>query len=296
MKSQVKKLDKLKRILEVEVSEDMVREDKNNVYRELAKSLKVPGFRPGNAPLEMVEKHHKKTLEEEFLKKMVPSYYSKALEENGIVPIGLPRIYDVNFGRKLSFSAEIEVKPDIQLREEEYKNIKVKVKEVKVEEIEIDKIITQLKENIKKIVKKDYSDDDIARWAGYSSKSFLRQAVRTEIFLDKLRSYRRSVEDTVIEALTKRINTEVPATLVGEQQERLFNQEILNLKTRGAKEEDIKKYENDIRDKMKSVSQKQIKLYYILEAIAAKESLTVDEHNLTESVLGFVLGCAQYSS
>lgn len=294
MKSQVKKLDKLKRILEVEVGAEKIREDKNNVYKELARSFKIPGFRPGNAPLEMVEKHHKKILDEEFLKKMVPSYYSKALEENGLVPVGMPRIYNVNFDAELSFSAEFEVKPDIQLKDEDYKNIKIKAKEVKVEEIEIDKIITQLKDNIKKIVKKDYSDDEIAKWAGYPSKSLLRDAIRTEILLDKMRSYRRNVENSVIEELTRRIKTEVPQTLVNQQQERLFEEEITNLRTRGVKEEDIKKYENDIRDKMKSISQKQVKLYYILEAIAKKESLSVDEDNLTESVMGFVLSCAQY--
>jgi len=54
--------------------------------------------------------------------------------------------------------------------------------------------------------------------------------------------------------------------------------------------------ENDIKDKMKTISQKQVKLYYILEAIAKKESLDTDERNLTESVMGFVLSCAQYSA
>ena len=296
MKSQVKKLDKLKRILEVEVGEGTIREDKNNVYKELAKNFKVPGFRPGNAPLEMVEKHHRKVLDEEFLKKMIPLYYSKALEENGLIPVGMPRIYDVNFDTKLSFSAEIEVKPLIQPKEEDYKNIKIKTKEVKVEEIEIDKIITQLKENIKKIVKKDYSDDYIAKWMGYYSKDFLRDAIRTEVLLDKLHAYHRDVENTIIEALTERIKAEIPQTLVNQQQERLFNQEIMNLRAKGVKEDDIKRYENDIKDKMKTISQKQVKLYYILEAIAKKESLDTDEHNLTESVMGFVLSCAQYSA
>ena len=294
MKSQVKKLDKLKRVVEVEVSENRIREDKNNVYKELARNFKVPGFRPGNAPLEMVEKHHKKVFDEEFLKKMVPFYYSKALEKNGIIPVGMPRIYDVNFGTRLSFSAELEVKPDIQLKEEDYKNIKIKAKEVKVEEIEIDKIITQLKDNIGKVTKKDCSDDYIAKWMGYSSKDFLRGAIRTEILLDKLHAYRRNVENTIIEALTERIRTEIPQTLVNQQQERLFNREIMSLREKGVKEDDIKKYENDIKDKMKSISQKQVKLYYILEAIAQKESLEADERNLTESVMGFVLSCARY--
>ena len=295
MKSQVKKVDKLKRVIDVEVGEDKIREDKNNVYKELAKNLKVPGFRPGNAPLEMVEKYHKKVLDEKFLKKMIPSYYYEALKANGLVPVDVPRIYNVNFDTKLSFSAEVEVEPDIQLKEEDYKNIKIKSKEVKVEEIEVDKVITQLKDNIKKVTGKDCSDDDIAKWSGYPSKDFLRKVIRTEILLDKFYSYRTDIENAVVETLIKRVKTEVPQTLVNQQQEKLFNQEVANLKARGVKEEDIKKYENALKDKIRVLSQKQVKIHYILEAIAKKESLNVDEKGLVESAMGLVLSCAQYS-
>ncbi len=296
MKSEVKKLDRLKRTLKIEISEGTVLKDKGDIYKQLAGGFKIPGFRPGNAPLELVEKYHKKAFEEEFLRKMIPSYYSKALEGNKIIPVSSPRIYDVDFsGGKLSFSAEFEVRPDIELKDEDYKGIKVKAKAAKVEEIEVDKFITQMNNGIEKITKRDYCDEDIAKWAGYASKESFREAVRSEIFLDKLRSQHISIESAVMKELMERIKLEVPQAVVKSQEEQLFNQEVSGLRAKGIKDEDIKKYENEIKEKVKSLSVRQVKLYYILEAIAKKESLNVNEHNLTEAVMGFILSCAQYS-
>ncbi len=296
MKTEVKKLDRLKRVLRIEVEEENVARDKNEIYKKLSRDLKVPGFRTGTAPLEIVEKHYKKFLEEEFLKHAIPDYYSRALKENGLTPVGLPKIYDVVFSNKgLSFSAEFEVKPQLEVKDEDYKNIKIKNRKIKVEEIEVEKLITQLKENVKKIVKKDYTDDDLAKWAGYPSKDSLREAIRAEIFVNKIRAQRNEIENTIAEELIKRVKVEIPHSLLKEQEEHLLRQEMVNLQRQGVEEKDIKKYEDDIRKKISKIAEKQIKLYYIFEAIARKESLEVNERNLSEAVMGFVLSRANYT-
>ena len=69
MRTEVKKINRLKRILKVEVEGDVLLKDKKEIYKELSKELSVPGFRKGNAPLEVVEKHYKRFLEEAFLKR-----------------------------------------------------------------------------------------------------------------------------------------------------------------------------------------------------------------------------------
>ncbi len=295
MRTEIKKLNRLKRVLKVEVEEDVLLKDKKEIYKELSKELNVPGFRKGSAPLEVVEKHYKKFLEETFLKRIIPSYYSQALEKNELKAVGLPRIYDVDFREKgLSFYAEFEVKPHLELKDEDYKNIKVKVKKTEVEGIEIEKLITQLKDDVKKVTKKDYSDEELAKWAGYSSKEDLREAIRGEIFVNKLRIRRTDIEEIVTNELIKRINIDVPTVLLKQQEERLFNLHISDLRRRGVEERDIKKYEEDMRRKISNLAERQIKLYYIFEAIAERESLDVDENNLSNAVIGFVLSCANY--
>ena len=69
MKIDIKKLDKLKRMITVQISGDELLKQKKALYGSFAKKLKVPGFRPGSAPLDMIEKHHANFLKEELLKK-----------------------------------------------------------------------------------------------------------------------------------------------------------------------------------------------------------------------------------
>lgn len=294
MKVELKKINQLKRILKIEVSADKLSKNKSEVYKAVAKNLKVPGFRLGNAPIELVEKHHKSILHQELLKKVIPLYYSNALDENKLEAVGSPRIYDVNFdGGELSFCAEFEIKPVINLADDDYKKLKIKMSPVLVEPIEVEKLITQFKDNIKKITGKDYSDEALAKWSGYPTGDSFKQAVHAQIFMEKLRSRRADIEKSLSEELIKKIKIEIPLSLLEEQQDKLFQQETYNLRVKGVKEDDIKKYEDDIKRKLKPIATTQIKLYYIIDAIAKRESLTVDEHNVYDSVIGYILSCAE---
>lgn len=296
MKTEIKKLDKLKRVIKIEVDEDILTKDKRDIYKELSKGLKVPGFRPGSAPLEIVEKHHKNALKEEFLKRIIPSYYAKALEDNNLEAASAPRIYDIDFDdKKLLFYAELEVRPEVELKDDDYMNLKIKNKPVNVEEIEVEKLITQLKDNVKKMINKDYDDQALAKWAGYPSVETFKEAIKAEILIDKLRTRRASIDNFITEELIKRIKIEVPRSLVEEQHQKLIQQEMYNLRLKGMQEKDIKKHEKEIGERLKSIAIKQLKLYYILEAIAKKDSLKFESRNLFEAVIGYILSCAQYS-
>ncbi len=295
MKVEVKKLDKIKRSMKVEVGEDTIVRDKDRIYRELARNFKVPGFRPGQAPVEVVEKHHRQAMEEEFIKKVLPSYYNQALEMNHIEVVSFPRFYDVEFkDNRLSFSVEFEVKPEIELKESAYKGIKIKAKMPVVEEIEVEKFITQLKSSVKKITQKDYEDGDLAHWAGYASLEDFKQAIRADIMVNKLEARRRDIENKVVEELLKRIDVNAPSAIVESQHNRLFQQEIYNLRMRGVPEEDIKKYEEDIKTKLRPIAERQVKIYYILEAIVNKEGLQAGKENIFDVVMGFILSNAEY--
>jgi len=295
MQTEVKKVDKLKRKMKIEVAADSLSKEKETIYKEVAKNLKVPGFRPGTAPTDVLEKHHGNLLKEELLKRIIPIYYGKALEENKLQPAGYPEISEVELNdKKLSFLAEFEIKPETEVKDEDYKGLKVKDEEIKVEAIEIEKIITQLKESIKKFVKVDCSDDVIAKWSGYPNIDALKVAMKTEVSIDKLRQRRANIENFIAEELLKRIKVDVPDSLVKEQHDKLFQQELHNLKNRGLKEEDVNKYSDEMKEKLKPLAEKQVKLFYILEAIAKKEALEVDQKSIFEVVLGFILSCAQY--
>lgn len=296
MKTEVKKLDKLKRVMTVEVGQEFLQSEKKQVYKELSKKLKVPGFRPGTAPDEILEKHHGKVLKDELIKKAVPVYYGKALEENKLEPVTYPKVENVALNDdKLSFSAEFEVKPQLELKDEMYKGIKIKKNPIKVEAVEIEKFITQLKDSVKKMSNKDYDDATLAKWSGYSDVDMLKEAIRMEISTEKLRMRRAEMENNLGEQILKKIKIDVPQGIIEDQQKKLIQQELYKLRMQNIKEEDLEKYKNDLEDKMKPLAEKQVKLYYILEEIAKREGLQINAQNLFDVVVGFILSCANYA-
>ena len=169
MKVEIKKVDKLKRVLKAELSGEAFINERKEAYKEIGKNIKIPGFRAGTAPLEILEKHHLKALKEEFIHKMLPIYYEKAIDEAKLHPAGLPRIYDVELtDTSLLFTAEFDIKPEIELKNEDYTGIKIKEKKVEVKDEEIEKVLTNLKEGIKKTLNKDLADNELCKWAGYA--------------------------------------------------------------------------------------------------------------------------------
>ncbi|MFH1355282.1 MAG: trigger factor family protein, partial [Candidatus Omnitrophota bacterium] len=58
MKTEVKKIDSTKREINVEVSGETVKNKFEDVFKKIGKEAKVPGFRPGNAPRDILEKHY----------------------------------------------------------------------------------------------------------------------------------------------------------------------------------------------------------------------------------------------
>ncbi|MCK9573385.1 MAG: hypothetical protein M0R20_03165 [Candidatus Omnitrophica bacterium] len=294
MKVEVKKIDKIKRVINVELSgEDFINE-KKEAYKEIGKNIKMSGFRPGTAPLEILEKHHLKTLKEEFLRKMLPAYYEKALGEVKLSPAGLPRIYDVELSETtLVFAAEFDTKPEIELKDSNYRDIKIKEKKIEVKEEEIEKVLINLKEGIKKTLNKDLTDDELCRWAGYADMASFKDAIKIEISVEKLRERRKRIDSQISQHLLKSIDVALPQNEVEHYHKELVNREIHNLRLRNVPNEDIEKYKKDIEEKLKPLAEDEIKLYYILEAIAKKEGLTI-ENNLGEVVLGFLLSIANY--
>ncbi|MCK4809409.1 MAG: hypothetical protein KAS99_00525 [Candidatus Omnitrophica bacterium] len=295
MKVEVKKLDELKRIIKIEVSGEVLKNDKMQLYRSLGKDLKVPGFRPGLAPPEILERHHSKVLKEEFLKWAMSHYYEDAVKNSGLSPVALSRIFDVDFtDKKLIFSAELEIKPQVFLEESIYKGIKVKDKKVEVKDGEWEKIWENLQENVKKVNPRELSDREIVKWAGYPDKDAFKEAISIEIKDVKLKDRSQDIKIQVVDHLLKKVKLNVPQKVAENHLDKLVNQEIHNLRSRGVSEEDITKYRKDLEEKLKPQVKNQIKIYYILEAISEKENLKVDPNNLYEVVIGYILSFAEF--
>lgn len=121
MKLEVTELGPVKRAIKIEVPEDVVNDAFDRVYADLKRQVRVPGFRPGKAPLAMLEKRYAKAVEQDVIQRLVPDYYRKAIKETGVAPVlvDMPSMERLKAQRhaSLTFTATVEIKPAIELRE-----------------------------------------------------------------------------------------------------------------------------------------------------------------------------------
>ena len=294
MKIEVKKLDKIRRILKIEVKGDEFLKEKKQTYQEAAKHLKVPGFRPGNVPLELLEKHHGKTLKEELARKIVPHFYRRALEQEKVIPAGLPRIFDVEIDTEaLNFSAEVEVRPELELKESSYKGIKIKDTKVDIKDQEIENFIVKVKDEVKKVLGQDVDDADVARWASYPSLELFKKAIRAQLSVEKLQERRQNIDSQLRKQLLKEFKADLPKGEIERHHKELVDRELYQLQVQGIPQADIDKYRNDVEDKVKPMAENDVRLFYVLEAIAKKESIKID-NNIANAVFGYILSQASF--
>lgn len=121
MKMEVTELGPMKRALKIEVPADEVSERFSRAYVELNRQVRIPGFRPGKAPLALLEQRYAKAVEEDVVRSLVPDYYDKAVRQAGIVPVlvEIPPLDRVKIKRDapFTFTATVEIKPKIELRD-----------------------------------------------------------------------------------------------------------------------------------------------------------------------------------
>lgn len=294
MKVDVKKIDKLKHKLNIEVSGKEFTEKKDKFYSEASKKLKVPGFRPGKAPLDVVKKHHQKTLQDEFIKQHIPVIYQQALEESKVTPAGMPKVSDLKITEDaLSFTAEVETQPQIEVKDSVYKGIKIKDQKVKPDSKQIKDMIKKFREEVKKISEKELDDQKLAKWASYPDMDSFKEAIHAQIQLEGLQKRRRDIDNQIRAHLLKNIKIDVPGSEVDRYHQQLVSRQMQQLKQQGLKEDDLEKYKNDFEKKLKPMAEDEVKFFYILRAIAKKENIKEDK-GMAETVLGLILSEANF--
>lgn len=104
--------------LTIEVPPEEVEAATRRAVGRYAKSARIPGFRPGKVPPQVVRKRFREDIDRDVVEGLVPEYWERAREEQGIDPLGQPRLTDVGAvasGEPLRFVAEVEVRPPVEL-------------------------------------------------------------------------------------------------------------------------------------------------------------------------------------
>ena len=288
MKTEVKKLDGSKCEINVAVSGELVKNKFEAVFAQIAKEAKVPGFRPGKAPRDVLEKHYASAVHEQVLKELVPDIYNQAIETEKLDVIELPQITDVKLDRtNLSFKAIVEVTPEIAVKN--YKNQKINFKTVAVSSEEIKRQIDSAKESRKA----QNLDDKFCRSLGYPNLAEFEKAVERQVFITKENQERSRIENELIENIMKGLEFKLPQGLVERQTQDMLRQTKIDLAMKGVPRVRIDEQEKLLLESIAPEAKKQVKVYLVLSQIAKKENIPIDDH-MPRKVMEFLLSEADW--
>lgn len=125
MEVTVEDISTVKKMLNIEVPEDKVVSELDRAYRELKKTAKVKGFRPGKAPRNVLERLYRKDVNSDVMSKLVQASIMEAIKEKELQILGQPIINPSDFDGKGPFKYEaiVEIKPEIP--DLEYEGLKL---------------------------------------------------------------------------------------------------------------------------------------------------------------------------
>ena len=114
----VKKQKELKREVKVSVPSSFVEAKKMQRFEQIAKTAKLPGFRPGKAPINIIQSQYGNQVNQEILSDVLESTYVEAVTEKELKPAGPPEVSIDQFvdGSEFKYTATIEVFPEFKLK------------------------------------------------------------------------------------------------------------------------------------------------------------------------------------
>lgn len=289
MKIVVNKLDALKRELQIEIPQEKVKNKFDEVYEEIKKTAKVPGFRPGTAPRNILEKHHSKFASEEVIRQLLPETYQEAIKTENLDAVSLPEITDVNLdSASLRYKATIEIRPEIEIKN--YTKIKVKRSSNEVTDEEMQKALDKIKEQ-RKI---DALNDDFAHGLGYANLEEFKNALKRQLIAQKESDNKIKLENEIIDYLLKNSKFSVPQSLVDKRIEELKDNLRQYLEKNRLPNDEIEKKEKEFEPKLKEQAMEQVKVFLVLDEIAKRENIQRDDH-MPNHTIEFLLKNADWT-
>ena len=155
METKVTKLKDCHVQVDVVVDEALWKDAQNKALNKLAQKVKIDGFRPGKAPLEMAKKHiDPAQLFDEAINTVLPQVYRTVLEQEKLEPYAQPSVDVLKLSdSNLEVRFVIVTAPEIKLGE--YKGLKIGKEEAKVTDKDVDEAINALREQNASLIVKE---------------------------------------------------------------------------------------------------------------------------------------------
>ncbi|MBI1953071.1 MAG: trigger factor [Candidatus Omnitrophica bacterium] len=368
VRATLKELSPCEKQLAVEVPAESVREEEEAVYQDLKRVARVPGFRVGHAPADLIQRYHGDKAREELIQRLVNRSLDAALQEKGPLDlVGRPVISELKLaagGGTLTYVAKLEIAPRVPVGR--YKKLRLTRRSAAITESAVEQVVKQLQEHhgelrpilenravragdflladltqtpagkapekkrdlllsvapepekesegiskdllgmtpgqkreihlkdstalvveLKAIKEKVLPpvDDALAQAAGsFQTLADLKAQVRKELTERAQAGQRQALESQALEELLASWSFEVPPSLVASQAKRLLKENTLELISRGVKPEEVEGRSKLLTEQAKRDALKDVRIFFILRAVAKAEGLSATEEELNQRV------------
>ncbi|GAA2737946.1 trigger factor [Actinocorallia aurantiaca] len=147
MKTAVEELTPTRVKLTIEVPFEELKPSLDKAYKELAKQVRLKGFRPGKAPARLIDQYvGRGAVLQEAVNDALPGLYGAAIEEKELFVLGQPEVEvtKIDDGKELEFTAEVDVRPTFEVPE--YEGLPVTVDDAVVTDEEIAETLDNLRD------------------------------------------------------------------------------------------------------------------------------------------------------
>jgi trigger factor len=148
MKTEVIDVSPTQKEIKIEIEGKTVGEVYNKIARKYAQAVMVPGFRKGNAPLDIVKMRYKDEIKNETLRELLPERVQQAIEESNLSPLGEPQLHlenaenvKLNGSEPISLHVHVEVMPEVPTPD--YENLEAVRRVRPVSDEELERVIDQ---------------------------------------------------------------------------------------------------------------------------------------------------------
>lgn len=135
-----------RREVHIEVPADRVGTAFSEVLAAYARMAKIPGFRPGKAPRDLIRRRFQKEIQGEVKERLIPEGYQAAVKQEKLQTIAVVDVRDQNLeeGQSFAFTVTLDVAPDFALPA--YKGMALQGQKVAIQDADVDSVLENIRE------------------------------------------------------------------------------------------------------------------------------------------------------
>ncbi|MBI4776398.1 MAG: trigger factor [Deltaproteobacteria bacterium] len=146
MKVSVEEVNQVKKRVSVAIPREQVAKELTEYFIDVRKRANIKGFRPGKAPMGMIERMYRDAATADVSSKLIGESYPKAVEEQNLKPLGTPTLEKGTLAKDQDFSytATVEVKPEFKV--DGYFGLELEKEEIQVTDDQVEDYLRRVQE------------------------------------------------------------------------------------------------------------------------------------------------------